>query len=108
MVYGVESVVVGAVDVKDGDDFSVSADGDDDLAFRGGGTGDVPWELVDIRDDERLVLRPSRAADTFVIRDAGAGNWSLKRTENEFLGVGIGVGCCCVGVGGGFVFYPPK
>ena len=80
LVDGVEGVIIGAVYVEDGDDLAVPADRDDNLAFRGGGTGDMPRELMHVGHDECLVLRPSRAANAFVIWDAGASNRTLEGT----------------------------
>ena len=37
-------------------------------------------ELMDIRDDEGAVLRPSFATDTAVVGDAGAGDGTLEGT----------------------------
>ena len=86
LVDEVEGVVVGAVDVEDGDDFSLFADGHNNLAFGGGGTGDVSGELMHVGYDERLVLRPGGAADAFAVGDAGTGDGPLERTEDQFGG----------------------
>ena len=79
-VDGVEGVVIGAVDVEDGYYFAVAADGHHDLAFGGRGTGDMSRKLMDVGDDERLVLRPGGATDSFVVRNARASDRTLERT----------------------------
>ena len=86
MVDGVEGVVVGTINIEDGDDFAVAADGNDYLTFGGRGTGDVPGKLMYVGNDECLVLRPGGAADASVVRDAGAGDGTLERTEDQFTG----------------------
>ena len=86
LVDGVEGVKVGAVDVQHGDDLAVLSYGYDDLALGGGGAGDVSREFMDVGHDDRLVLRPRRAADAFVVRDACAGDGSLERTEDQLAG----------------------
>ena len=80
MVDAVEGVVIFAVDVEDGDDFSVMTDGDYDLAFRFRGAGDVSRELMDIGYDERFVLFPRRTAYTFAEGDASASDRTLEGT----------------------------
>ena len=67
LVNKVEGIVVGAVDIEDGDDVAVggviSADGDDYFAVGSSGAGDVSGELMDVGYDERFGLCPGRAAD---------------------------------------------
>ena len=81
----VESIEIGAVDIKDSNDFAVTADRDHNLAIGGRRTGNMAGKLVDVGDNQCTVLLPSGAANTFSVRDTGASYGALKRTKNELV-----------------------
>ena len=85
-VFLVESGEAVAVDVEDSGDGSVgSMDGDNDLAAGGAAAGDVPGELLDVRDDDGLIPLPGGAADALPEGDVHAGDGALERAENELV-----------------------
>ena len=69
-----------AGDIEDGDDTPQDiVHRDDELATRGRAAGDMPRESLDVRDDERPILGPRRAADPTATTYARAGDVALER-----------------------------
>lgn len=58
-------------------------DGDDDFAFAGRVAGDVTWELLDVGDELSCLGGGCCAADSAAEVDGLAGDFALKRTQDE-------------------------
>lgn len=58
-------------------------DGDDDFAFAGRVAGDVAWELLDVGDELSCLGGGCCAADSAAEVDGLAGDFALKRTQDE-------------------------
>jgi hypothetical protein len=75
-----------AVDIKYAEHTAVAIkDRQDDLRLRRGAAGNMPGELVDVRDDDGLRSRVCVSADTRSEIDSRACKGSLKRTKDELI-----------------------